>query len=235
MALFWTTVKRESVSLLSFPFFINVHVFLWEMSLNTFMQLFFFLLLFSGYFRSFDPRMIRIVSSGSNKSSSMIFYVVFKSLYRCVYDILDGLSLECEWLRVSRILLGILAYHNPEVVWMFSTHFLISNTSSVLSKAMGSIPSTLITIGITVTFTFLSFLSSLASNLFLFSLVLFFTLLSAVACWIKSSRFYANFYNCVLSCSGNNWTIFLLSCLVHFSVSASQLPCCFGLCFCISD
>ena len=81
MAIFCTAIGR-------FPFFGHVHFFLCEMSLvshwNRPKICFFSPLLFSVYFRSVDPRVISIVSSDCNQSSSALFYVVFESLYRCV-------------------------------------------------------------------------------------------------------------------------------------------------------
>ena len=62
--------------------------------------------------------------------------------------------------QVSRILLNILTDLNNDVVWMISTRPLISKSSSPLV----TVPSAPITIGITVTFMFHSFFSSVARS-----------------------------------------------------------------------
>ena len=64
--------------------------------------------------------------------------------------------------QVSRTLLSILADLNNAVVWMVSTRALISSSSSPFTDSLVAVPSALITVGITVTFMFHSFFSSLA-------------------------------------------------------------------------
>ena len=78
----------------------------------------------------------------------------------------------------SRTLLSILADLNNAVVWMVSTHLLISKSSCPCTQPLVIVPSAQITNGITVTFMFLSFFSSLARSryLSLFSLSISFTL-----------------------------------------------------------
>ena len=84
MALFCVAVRRYSAILLRFLFFTLVHVFTCEMSLVSCfkrkLELFFFPCLFFGYFRSVDPHILSIVSSGYNQSASALFYIAFKSL-----------------------------------------------------------------------------------------------------------------------------------------------------------
>ena len=63
----------------------------------------------------------------------------------------DGFSQEFEWQQVSKTLLSILAYLN-NVLWMVSTHPLISRPSCPLINPLVSVPSAPITIGITVSF-----------------------------------------------------------------------------------
>ena len=53
-------------------------------------ELFLFPLLFSGYNRSADPRVVDIVFGDSDLSSSALFYVVFELLYRCVNAIFNA-------------------------------------------------------------------------------------------------------------------------------------------------
>ena len=65
--------------------------------------------------------------------------------------------------QVFRTLLSILADLSNAVHWMVSTHPPISNSF----KPLGIVPSAPITIGITVTFMFHSFFSSLAKSKYL--------------------------------------------------------------------
>ena len=83
--------------------------------------------------------------------------------------------------QVSRTLLSILTDLNWSVVWMIKIFPLISNSSSHSSRPLGTVPSTPITIGITVTFMFHSLFSSLTRSKYLsvFSFSLIYTLWSA--------------------------------------------------------
>ena len=90
MALFCAAIRTDSVSILRLPFLSDVHVFSCEMSLKSSTELFFIPLLFSGYCRSAGPRVVSIVSGGSNQSSSALFYVVLESLYRCVHAVFNA-------------------------------------------------------------------------------------------------------------------------------------------------
>ena len=67
--------------------------------------------------------------------------------------------------QVSRTLLSILADLNNVVVWIFSTRFLISNSSSPFNNPLVTVSRTPITVGINVTFMFRSFFSSLILHL----------------------------------------------------------------------
>ena len=69
--------------------------------------------------------------------------------------------------QVSRILLSILADLKNAVVWMVSTCPLISKSSSPCANPLVTVLSVPITIGITVTFMFHSFFSSLAKSRYL--------------------------------------------------------------------
>ena len=85
MVLFCAAIRRDSVFLIRFPFLSHVHVFSCEMSLVSCRKLpCFFRLLFSGYCRSAGFRVVSSLSGGYNWSSSVLFYAVFESLYRCV-------------------------------------------------------------------------------------------------------------------------------------------------------
>ena len=82
---------------------------------------------------------------------------------------------------IFRTLLSILANLNNAVVWMVSTHPLISKSSSPCTSSLVTVLSVPITIGITIVYMFHSFFSSLARSryLSLFSLSFSFTLWSA--------------------------------------------------------
>ena len=82
--------------------------------------------------------------------------------------------------QLSRTLLSILAGLNNAVVWIVSTFLLIYKSLSPFTNPSGIVPSAPITTGITITFMFHSFFSSLAKsrNLSLFILSFIFTLLS---------------------------------------------------------
>ena len=69
--------------------------------------------------------------------------------------------------QVSRTLLSILGDLNNAVVWMVSTRPLISISSSSYTNILVTVASVPITIGITVTFMFYSFFSSLARSTYL--------------------------------------------------------------------
>ena len=68
--------------------------------------------------------------------------------------------------QVSWTLLSIQANLNNAVVWMVSACPLISKSSSPFTNPLGIVPSALITISITVTLMFHSFLSSLARSMY---------------------------------------------------------------------
>ena len=69
--------------------------------------------------------------------------------------------------QVSRTILRILPDLNTSVVWVVSTRALISKSSSPCTKLLMTVPGAPITIGITVTFIFHSFFSSLARSWYL--------------------------------------------------------------------
>ena len=74
-----------------------------------------------------------------------------------------GLS-ESKFSQVSRTLLSILADLNNTVVWIVSIRPPISNSSSTLSQPLGTVPSALITLGITITLMFHGFLNTLVMS-----------------------------------------------------------------------
>ena len=68
---------------------------------------------------------------------------------------------------ISRSLLSILAVLNNAVVWMFSTRPPTSNSSSLFSKPLVTVPNAPITIGIIVTCMFHSFFNFLERSRYL--------------------------------------------------------------------
>ena len=117
MALFCVVIRRNSFSLLRFHFLSHIHVLFVSdsalKSLKTFMQLFFFLFLFSGYFRSVGRRVVSIVYSGCNQSYSALYYYYYYLLIIVFHWSFTGSKSP----QVSRILHSILAVFDSAVVW----------------------------------------------------------------------------------------------------------------------
>ena len=91
MALFCAAIRKDSFSLLRFPFLSPVHVYSYVLSLVSRLnvhRVLFFRFLFSGYYRSLDPLVISIASGGCNQSSSAP--VVFALLYRWVNAVFNA-------------------------------------------------------------------------------------------------------------------------------------------------
>ena len=84
---------------------------------------------------------------------------------------------DCKTPQVSRTLLSILNDLNNAVVWMVSTRPLIFKSSSSFTNPLVTVLSVPIIIGVTVTFMFIVFFSSLSSSRHL-SLFCFFSVLS---------------------------------------------------------
>ena len=83
--------------------------------------------------------------------------------------------------RVSRTLLGILAYLNNEVVWMVTTRPVISKSSSPFINPLVTVPRAPITIGKTVIFMFHNFFqfpSKAQVLIFLFTFFQFYSVVS---------------------------------------------------------
>ena len=108
-----------------------------------------------------------------------------------------------KYLQVSRTFLSILADHNNAVVWMVSTHPLISKFFSPCTNPLVTVPSAPVTIGITVIFMFHCFFSSLTRSwyLSLFSLSFSFILLSTrtAKSTIRSVLFFFFFFSFFLT------------------------------------
>ena len=77
---------------------------------------------------------------------------------------------DSKYPQVSRTHFSILANHNNDVVWMISTYPLIFKSSSPFTNPLVTVSSTLITIGITVTFMFHSLFSFQARSRHIFFL-----------------------------------------------------------------
>ena len=103
---------------------------------------------------------------------------------------------DSKSLHVTRTLLSILADPDNTVVWMISISPLISNSTSLLSKPLGTVSSTLSTIGITATFIFSDSFNSQArsnnSSLFLFNF--FFSLWSGATAKFTIRLFFFFFF-----------------------------------------
>ena len=87
MALFCAAIRRDSISLLRFPFLSHVQVFSCEMLLISRLKrpwvCFSSHFCFFSYCRSVSLRVVCSVSGGCNQSFSALFYLVFGSLYQC--------------------------------------------------------------------------------------------------------------------------------------------------------
>ena len=126
------------------------------------------------FIRLFMPK-VRCISSASHDQTILrntYYYCYYSTLFWVFHTNISWFFLlEFEWQLVSRTFLSILADLNNVVVWMVSTFPLISKSYSSLTIPLGIFPSAPITTGITVTFMFHSFFSSLArsrySSLFL--------------------------------------------------------------------
>ena len=80
----------------------------------------------------------------------------------------DGFSLQSEWQQVLSLQDSFQYSGSYQcVVWMVYTHSLISKSSSSCTNPLVTVPSTLITIGITITFMFHSFIQ-LSSKVYVF-------------------------------------------------------------------
>ena len=122
MALFCPVIRKDSVSLLRFPFLSFA-----SLSLQVSIQLFFFPFLFSGYFCSVDECVVNIVSVGCNQSFFALFYVVFELLYRCIDGIFnagESCSSFFSWhIQICLLhLLGVMLYASS-LVYLFSGSF----------------------------------------------------------------------------------------------------------------
>ena len=103
MTLFSAAIRRNSVSLLRFPFLSHFQVFLWEISFVVWsvLRVFSFPFLFSDYFCFIATRIVSIFSDCCNQSSSALVYVIFESFYRCINTILNACESSSTFLTLS--------------------------------------------------------------------------------------------------------------------------------------
>ena len=94
MALSYAAIRRDSVSLLKFPFLSRVKILSCEIlfisRLNPPIELFSFPFLFPSYCHSVVHRVLSFFSGGCNESSFVFLYIVFGSLYRCVNAVFNA-------------------------------------------------------------------------------------------------------------------------------------------------
>ena len=100
---------------------------------------------------------------------------------------------DSKFPQVSRTLLSILADLNNAVIWMLLILLLISCSSSLFSRPLETVPRAP-AIGITVTFMFHSFFSSLARSKYLFIFLFSFIFILWSAGMAKSTRWQAFFF-----------------------------------------
>ena len=84
MVLFCAAFRRDSVSLLTFPFLSHVQVFSWKILFDCLLKCPYSC--FSSYFCSVDACVVCIVSGHCNQSSSVFFNVLFKFWHQCYLE-----------------------------------------------------------------------------------------------------------------------------------------------------
>ena len=124
----------------------------------------------------------------SSSSLLSLFYTLWLFLHQCWLVVFHWSLNDRKSFWVSSSLLSVLATINNAVVCRVWILPLIFNSPSLSSKAFGTIPSTPITMGITVTFMFHSFLCSLARSKYLSNFLLSFIFTQWLARMAKSTR-----------------------------------------------
>ena len=112
---------------------------------------------------------------------------------------------DCKSPQVSRTLLSILVYLKKAVVWTVSTRPVISKSSSVGINPLVTLPSTPISIGITVTFMFNSFFHSPSKVQVLIFLFVFFQFYSVISRNSKVHNFGKSLFFCRLLLGLVDW------------------------------
>ena len=110
--------------------------------------------------------------------SIVITRILFYSFEFFTSTLTDGFWLEFEWHQVSRTLLIILANLNYAVLWMLPTWSHIYKSSNHFISPLEIVPSTQITVAVTVNFMFHIFSLARSWYLYLFSLSFNFSLRS---------------------------------------------------------
>ena len=139
MALFCAAIRKDSISLLRFPFLSHVQVFSCTILLISRFNIILIII-------------IIIIIVFSHQLTLMVFY----------WNLSDSKSPQ-----VSRTCLSILAVLNNALVWMVSTRPPTSKSSSPLRNPLVTVPNAPIAVGIIVTCMFHSFFYSLAGSRYL--------------------------------------------------------------------
>ena len=93
LVLFCAAIRRDSVSLLKFPFLSNIQVLSCEMLFISRLKCplsFFFPFSFSSHCNSVGLRAVSIVSANNYQSPFVLFYVVLEPLYRYVNAVFNA-------------------------------------------------------------------------------------------------------------------------------------------------
>ena len=108
---------------------------------------------------------IRTIQSFTNSYYNYYYYLLIEnfSRQRQLMGFHWTLS-RCNSLQISRTLLSIMADLNNVVLWMVSTHSVISKSSSLFIHLSVTVPRAPITIGKSVIFMFHNFFDSLARS-----------------------------------------------------------------------
>ena len=150
---------------------------------------------FPGLWGSYQRLYQRLVSQSSSR-----YFTSFEFFTQALTDSFHWSLSESKYLHVSRTLLSILANFSNAEVWIFSVVPLISSSSS---RFLVTVPSSPTMIGITATFMFHRFFSSLARSRYLPRFSLSFTLWSVATAnspmW-HASFFLLNYYHYYCCC-----------------------------------
>ena len=132
MALSCAAIRRDSVSLLRFPFPSHVQVFWSEMlfisRLKWPLSCFFLPFLFPSYCLSIIYRVVRIVSDGCNQSPFVFFYVVFEPLYGCINGVFDADKSSSSLFIIIIIIIYSLEFSHQRKLMVF--HWRLSDNKS---------------------------------------------------------------------------------------------------------
>ena len=105
----------------------------------------------------------------------VVFYIFACSSHQRWQMVFQWTLIDSKSPQVSRTLLNILANLNNTVVWMVSTHPLISISSSSWTSPLGTVPKAPVKIGIIVILMFHIFFNSLAWSRYLYLILISFS------------------------------------------------------------